>query len=29
MDAIEQASTGKGCGIEFNREPQTYATRCP
>jgi len=29
MDAIEQASTGKGCGIEFNREPQTYATPVP
>ena len=29
MDAIEQVSTRKDCGIEFDREPQTYATPVP
>lgn len=29
MEAIEQVSIRKNCGIEFNREPQTYATPVP
>lgn len=29
MEAIEQASTRKNCGIEFSREPQTHATPVP